>query len=284
MNDDRLTIFIPVRHFHQQHLASAVASVFAQTRDDWKLLIVEDSPEHGDVRGVLADRLSDPRVRIVRRTGRMLGAAYNTAMREAETEFIAALLGDDMLVANAVETLGLYLRRNPEGDFFHSGRYFVDGNGKRISADYPPGRVSSREDFLSVSPVKHLMCWRRSKALACGGVDETLRNFAADDWDFPWTMFDHGAVFVPVPLALYVFRDHRDGYRLTTHVNRDVQVAELRRILGKHGAAPDDIEALVRDAKRGYLKQSLFRNAVHRWIKERVGYDPTAGWRERYRQ
>ena len=284
MNDDRLTIFIPVRHFHPRHLASAFASVFAQTRDDWKLLIVEDSPEHGDFRSVLGNRLSDPRVRIVRRTGTMLGAAYNTAMREADTDFIAALLADDMLANNAVETLGDYLKRFPEGDFFHTGRYFIDGNGKRISADYPPGRVSSREDFLSVSPVKHLMCWRRSAGLACGGVDETLRNFASDDWDFPWTMFDHGAVFVPVPLPLYVFRDHRDGYRLTTHVNRDVQIAALRTILAKHGATPDDIEALVRDAKRGYLKQSLFRNAVHRWIKERVGYDATSGWRERYRQ
>jgi hypothetical protein len=181
----------------------------------------------------------------------MLGAAYNTAMREARTEFVAALLGDDMLAPCAVEVLGSYIRRHPDADFFHSGRYFVDGTNRRISSDYLPRQEIAPETVRGVSPVKHLMCWRRAKGLASGGVDESIRNFGADDWDFPWTMYENGARFVPIPRALYVFRDHREGYRLTTHVQRDVQVAEMRRILEKHGTPRDVIDQRVRRAKRG---------------------------------
>ena len=127
------------------------------------------------------------------------------------------------------------------------------------------------------------MCWRRALGVACGGVDETMENFATDDWDFPWTMMEHGAKFVSVRRPLYVFRDHRDGYRLTTHVARDVQLRQLRRILEKHGTPADVVERTLRQAKRGYLKQSLFWNAFEQWIKERVGFDPGSGWREVYR-
>lgn len=283
MTDNRVTIFIPLSHFHDEYLRQAIACVFAQTRADWRLLIVADQPAALRLPSLLPDALGDPRVRVTPLRGRLLAGAYNTAMRECETEFIAALFGDDLWVPAAVEVLGRAIRSGPEVDFFHSGRYFIDGDSRRISSDYPPRASVSPGDFSEVSPVKHLLCWRARMGLACGGVDETLNNFASDDYDFPWTMAEHGAVFKAIPEALYVIRDHREGYRLTTHVPRSVQLQELRRIMHKHGASADQIERRVRHAKRSYLKQSLFRNNVHRWILERIGFDARRGWREPYR-
>ena len=283
MIDDRVTIFMPVRHFHAGFLRQAVASVFAQTRTDWKLLIVGDPAEGGHFRQVLADEISDPRVRVIDREGRRLAGAYNSAMRSADTEFIAALLGDDMLAPNAVEVLGKHIRSHPATDFFHSGRYFIDANNVRVSSEYLPRSSFTNENFWKMSPVKHLLCWRRSMGLACGGVDETLDNFGSDDLDFPWSMFEHGAVFTAIPHALYVFRDHRDGYRLTTHVTRDVQLNGLRRILEKHGTPPAVVAARLRYARRTYLRQSLFRSPLHRWIMEKMGFNANAGWHESYR-
>ena len=283
MSDDRITIFIPVRHFHPAYLRQAVASVFAQTRTDWKLLIVGDRNEGGHFRQLLSAELEDPRVRVIDRDGLRLAGAYNSAMRSADTEFIAALLGDDMLAPNAVETLGEFIRRFPDGDFFNTGRYFIDGDSRRISSDYLPRTSFKTEDFWSASPVKHMLCWRRSVGLACGGVDETLENFGSDDWDFPWTMMEHGAAFVPVPHALYALRDHREGYRLTTHVTRDVQIDGLKRILTKHGTPAAIVAKEAKAAERSYLRQSLFRNPLHRWLKEKVGFDARTGWRESYR-
>jgi hypothetical protein len=283
MTRDRITVFIPIKHYHERFLREAVASVRQQTSPAWTLLLLVDEARFPEFEALLPDALADPRVRLVARHGRLLAGAYNSAMRAADTEFITVLLGDDMLAEPAIETVARHIASDPRADVFYTGRVFVDAEGRRISSDYAPVTPITHERFLEGSPIKHLFCWRVSVGLGCGGVDETLNNFGSDDWDFPWTMFDHGAVFHAVDAPLYRFRDHREGYRLTTHVPRSVQRRELARILGKHGVSKRDIPRLVRYATRTYLQQSLFRNRLHRWILEKLGFDARRGWRERYR-
>lgn len=280
---DQVTVFVPIKHYHESYLRQAIDSVFRQTRSDWRLLLMVDEARIPHFQRLLVDPLADSRVRLVPRRGRLLAGAYNSAMRAAETEFITVLLGDDLLAPEAVQTLGTHIEANPRADFFHSGRYFIDGDNRRISSDYPPVAPVTAERFVQGSPVKHLLCWRTALGLSCGGVDESLNNFGADDYDFPWTMLEHGAVFHAVPTPLYIFRDHRDGYRLTTHVPRSVQRSELARILEKHGVARDVVRKRVRHATREHLRQSLFRNTFHRWILESMGFDARRGWREPYR-
>jgi glycosyltransferase involved in cell wall biosynthesis len=278
--NDPITVFIPLKHYHEGYLREALHSVLRQTRTDWRLLILVYEADASGFGELLRDLLLDPRVTLVHRQGRLLAGAYNTAMRAATTEFILPLLGDDMLVPEAVEVFGEAIRANPDVDVFHAGRFFVDGDGRRFSSDHLPTLPVTAEQFASASPVKHPFCWRVRVGLACGGVDETLDNFASDDYDFPWTMLDHGAVFHAIPKALYVVRDHREGFRLTTHVPRSIQRRGLRRILEKHGVAPALVRRQVRRATRGYLRQSLFRNGLHQWIRERIGFDARRGWRE----
>jgi glycosyltransferase involved in cell wall biosynthesis len=284
MSRDQITVFIPIKHYHEAYLRQAVDSVVQQTRTDWRLLLLVDDSRMSHFRQLLPAAAADSRVRFVPRQGRLLAGAYNTAMRAAETEFITVLLGDDRFAPETLQVLGEFITAHPGVDFFHSGRYFVDGDNRRISGDYLPAPAPiTVERFHQGSPVKHLLCWRVALGLSCGGVDESLNNFASDDYDFPWTMFEHGAVFHAVPRPLYIVRDHRDGYRLTTHVPRSVQRRELARIFEKHGVPGDIARRRIRDATRGYLKQSLFRNRLHRWILERMGFAPHGGWREPYR-
>jgi hypothetical protein len=206
-------------------------------------------------------------------------------MATAETEFIAPLMGDDLLAPETVESLGDAIRAHPATDFFHSGRYYVDAERNRISSDYLPTRPVTREEFIRYSPVKHLMCWRRRRGLEAGGVDETLENFASDDYDFPWLMLEAGATFTAIRKCLYVYRDHREAVRLTTHVPRSLQIGTLRRILKKHQVPPGVIRQRVRKARRGYLRQSLFLNPLHHWLRLRLGMAPRRGegWHESYR-
>jgi len=282
---DRITIFIPVTHYHRAFLEQAIASVFRQTRSDWNLLIVINPDQDGHFKEVLAGPLNDPRVRLVHNRRRRLAGAYNTAMEAAESEFLAALMGDDLLAPEAVEVLGQQIRVDPATDFFHSGRYYVDECGRRLSSDYLPTLPVSHDSFTVTSPVKHLMCWRARRGLAFGGVDETLENFGSDDRDFPWCMLEHGARFTAILRPLYIFRDHRESFRLTTHVPRSVQLITLRRILEKHRVPPRAIRRRLRAARRSYLRQSLFHNPLHRWLRLRLGKEPAQGrgWREPYR-
>ena len=114
------------------------------------------------------------RIRLDRGGG--LAGALNTGMRRCGSEFAAILLGDDLWAANAVAVLGDHIATSPDVDFFHSARAIIDDDGNRISSVYAPVQHVAPADFLYWSAVKHLLCWRVSKALAIGGMDESLRS------------------------------------------------------------------------------------------------------------
>jgi glycosyltransferase involved in cell wall biosynthesis len=276
-----LTALVPVRAYHPVYLGRALGSILAQTSPRWRLLIVDDGADEG-LAAVAAAALADDRARLIRGEGRGLASALNTGMRHATTDFVAILLGDDLWAPEAVEVLTSTIERHPEADFLHSGRVFVDGDDRPLSSPYLPAESFTLAEFARGSPVKHLLCWRRERGLAVGGLDEAIRHMGPDDYDFPWTMAEQGARFVAVPEPLYRLRDHRDSFRLTTHVPRSVHVRELRRVLRKHGVGRLETERRILGARRGYLRQCLYRNRLDRWLKERLGHDARRGWREPY--
>jgi glycosyl transferase family 2 len=281
MHQTRLTALMPLRAYHPPFLAKAIDSLRAQTSPRWQLLIIDDGAAWNDV---LDDACADPRVELVRNQGRRLAGALNTGARTATTEFVAELFADDMWSHDAVRVLTEHIENHPKVDFFHSGRVFIDEHDERISSVYP-GRESFRlEDFAEGSPVKHLLCWRRETGLALGGMDESLNSVGPDDYDFPWCMAERGAVFKAIKEPLYLYRDHRECERLTTHLPLSVHKRELKRILQKHRVAQARIERRIADAERDYLGQCLYRSRLDRWLKVARGHDPRRGWREPYRQ
>lgn len=277
-----LTALMPLKNYQPRYLEEALESMFRQTRPDWRLVIVCEPDDQAALRAVLSAALADPRVRLEANRGRKLSGAFNTGMREAESDFVAILLADDLWAPDAVAVLEEAIVRYPGVDFFHTARRIVDESGRSISSVHLPREHFTAADFLWTSPVKHLLCWRRAMALSFGGMDESLESVGPDDWDFPWLMLEHGAVFKAIPECLYIYRDHRDAFRLTTHLPRSVHLREIRRILEKHGVGRTVIAERVRQAKRTYLRQCLYRNRFDRWLKRALGIAPQAGWRESY--
>jgi hypothetical protein len=80
-----------------------------------------------------------------------------------------------------------------------------------------------------------------------------------------------------------VHRDHRDAFRLSTHIPRSVVLRDLRRLLRKHHVGILLTERVLWRARREYLRQCLYRNRLDRWLKLRSGFDPHSGWRQEYR-
>jgi glycosyltransferase involved in cell wall biosynthesis len=280
LTEARLTVLMPVRAYHPPFLERAIGSLRAQTSPEWRLMIIDDGATWNDV---LESACADSRVDLVKNEGRRLAGALNTGMRMATTEFVAELFADDMWSKDAARILTANIENHPEVDFFHSGRVFIDEHDRQISSVYP-GRESFRlEDFEEGSPVRHLLCWRREQGLAAGGIDESINSVGPDDYDFPWCMAERGAVFRAIPEPLYLYRDHRECERLTTHLPLSVHKRELRRIMQKHNIPPERIERRIADAQRVYLGQCLYRSRLDRWLKVARGHDPRKGWREPYR-
>ena len=168
-------------------------------------------------------------------------------------------------------------------DFFHSSRVIINEKDHPISSVYYSKEQFSIDDFILGSPVKHLLCWNKDEALAFGGLDESLNNVGPDDYDFPWTMAERGALFKAVKECLYLYRDHRECYRLTTHLPLTVHKREIRKIMKKHGVGAFYRWKIIMAAKKSYLRQCLYKSPLDRWFKEKRGYDIHKGWKEEYK-
>ena len=252
---------MPVKDYHERFLIEAVESVLAQTDPRWRLLVIAEDSVRRRLESLLAEPLADARIELIANRGRKLAGAFNTGMRQADTEFVAIALGDDLWAPTAVEVLAANIDEHPDTDFFHSSRRVIDEAGRPLSSVYPSRATVSLDDFAGSSPVKHLLCWRRSKGLEIGGMDESLNSVGVDDFDFPWMMAEGGASFRAIPDCLYIYRAHRESFRLTTHLPRSQHKREIARIMRKHGVDEERIADHIAGAERGYLKQCLYDSA-----------------------
>ena len=171
-----------------------------------------------------------------------------------------------------------HINKFPAVDFFHSSRKYIDESGQPISSVYRSKAQFSVDDFLKSPPVKHLLCWRREKALSIGGMDESLNSVGPDDYDFPWTMTENGAVFQAIDECLYLYREHLDSFRLTTHLPRSLHLQETERIMRKHGADAKAIRSKLSLARKSYLRQCLYRSSFDEWIKRKLRYNLRRNW------
>jgi glycosyltransferase involved in cell wall biosynthesis len=223
----------------------------------------------------------DKRISVIKNKSRLLTGALNTGMRYAKTPFVCSLLCDDLLDEKTIEVLNRYIDEYPDVDYFHSSRMYIDENGNPISGIKRAIESFNLSDFKSYGPVKHLHCWKVKSALAIGGMDESLGLHGADDYDFPWCMAEAGYSFKAIPECLYYYRDHREHYRLTTHVPLNTQINELKKIWKKHGLTEEEMEEQVKIRTSRYLKQALYLDDQDKKRKESENYDIREGWREK---
>jgi glycosyltransferase involved in cell wall biosynthesis len=263
---DGITALLPLRAYHPQFLDKAVNSLLSQTSPDWELKIIVERSDAGKFEDVLQHALQDSRIDLVINRGRKLAGAINSGMSAATTDFVALLLGDDEWAPQAIEVLSGAIQRHPDSDFFHSSRRYIDETGAFISSIYQSRQNVTLADFRAGTPVKHLLCWRRSLAMQFGGLDESLNSVGPDDFDFPWTMAEHGAVFQSVDECLYHYREHDECFRLTTELPRSLHEKEIQRVLQKHGLTRDEINAWIESGRRSYLQQCKYDSQWQRWF------------------
>jgi glycosyltransferase involved in cell wall biosynthesis len=284
MDPPLVTVLVPCRNAHVGFLADALESVFGQSTARWELLVVDDAsndPSTLEALEALSMR-GDERVRVVASASSQVTGALNTGMRLATTPFVCSLHCDDLLDEHALVTLNRAIETDSGVDYFYSSRRYIDEEGRQLGGVRPARVFRSIDAFVRGSPVKHLHCWRVSAARAIGGMDESFGPHAGDDYDFAWSMAEAGYTFKPIPDCLYAYRDHRDHYRLTTHVPLDVQTSELARILAKHGVPDDVARAEIARRQRLHLRQALYATDADRRRMEAGNHDARAGWRLNY--
>lgn len=122
---DRVLVTIGIPFLNARHsLADAVRSVFAQTHDDWELLLIDDGSTDGSVDVVR--RLDDPRVRVVRDgSNRGLCARLNQIASLARGAYLARMDADDLMHPERIERQLEFLRANPSVDLIDTAAFTV---------------------------------------------------------------------------------------------------------------------------------------------------------------
>ena len=209
-----ISIIVPTYN-REAYLRQAVASVFAQTYDDWELVIVDDGST--DETRAYLDTLTDERVRRVLR-GHCGNAALvrNVAVRGARGSHIAFLDSDDRWRPEKLALQMHDLAAHPECRWSYTGAVLVDERGQVLRPVGHRRRAAERGWILEevidgqapIPPTTAVVERRLFEAV--GGFDESL--VLGEDLDL-WIKLAEASQVTVVSLPLAEIRKHPGNQR-----------------------------------------------------------------------
>lgn len=212
------SVIIPVYN-RAGALATAIASVRAQTCQDFEIVVVDDGSI--DDPRTIAESFNDPRIRFFRQDNKGGGAARNTALDKAQGRFIAPLDSDDIFLPEHLARMKALLDggRNLVG----YARMQVDRGEGRIFTK-PPRAIAADEEMAS-----YLLCDRGFVPTITIAVEREMarriryheRLRAAEDTDFAIRLSLAGCRFAMIEEAGAVWKDLADPDRASAGKGRD---------------------------------------------------------------
>lgn len=158
----------------ERWIASAVASVLAQTWTDWELLAWFDGSTDRSMDRATVAAGGDPRVRIVGAPATGRNAALRSACDESRGRWITFLDADDRLLPEALERC-LATRETGPVEVIYTDTMLVDESGADASVYRNVWRGEYPEGLLQ------MQMYRSDALLGLGGIDPT----------YPYSMLYH---------------------------------------------------------------------------------------------
>jgi glycosyltransferase involved in cell wall biosynthesis len=284
-----ITVVVPC--FDQAtYVPEAIASIRAQRRRDWELIVVDDGS--GDDSSAAAEDAAggDARVRVVRTGNHGVAAARNrgASLASPESRFLLFLDADDALAATALERFAAVLERHPTAGLAHCALALIDERGdalpdtpsfrprwarggrvlaQRLRPDEP---VTPLESVLGLAPlIPSAMLLRRSTFDAVGGWDTTFgQGFEDTDLVLRIAMVSE-LRYLPERLV----RHRRHGFQSSAVAGRhEAQIEQLHRRWRDTGGRTPEQRRRLEDAWRfhdGPLRRSLTLQILRRQLRER---------------
>lgn len=189
-------------------LGRALASLLAQSYEDWECVFVDDGSTDRPLEVV--EQAADPRIRAFRLPeNRGRGAARHLALAEARGDFHCMLDADDWLYPERIERQLEVFRGAPDVDLVGAGVAVVDRANRLLGVRRvgPPG--AGLERFAPATgwrriPVGHPSSMVRMPAARRAGYDPTFRRF--EDKEFLLRILARGP-FALLPRPIYAYRE-----------------------------------------------------------------------------
>lgn len=227
MPDAPVTFLMPVYN-GGAHLRPAVESVLAQTRTDWRLLVVDDGSADGSAD--LVEAYSDPRIEVVRfERNQGQTAALNEGLRRIETEWVARLDQDDIAAPDRIERQLDRAAAEPSLVLLGSWVGYIDEAGD-ATGDFktPTDSAGLRRALLDrpqSSPLLHSTAMFKT---------DVVREVGGYPFDYAysqdyvlWLMLAARGAIACVPETLVYIRRHASQ----TSLRPEVALQQLREVL-----------------------------------------------------
>lgn len=219
----------------ERFISEAIDSVFAQSYENWELLMVDDGST--DRSGELAKRLAEQhpgRVRSLEHDGRRnlgMSASRNLGIREARGEYVAFLDADDLWLPEKLERQVSDLESNPEAAMAYGpAHYWFSWTGKPEDRQrdfvcplgIAPGTLIRPPALLTIchplgeapSAATCSLLLRRSVLDRIGGFEDSFRGLY-EDQAFLAKVYLQETVFLSGD-CLAKYRMHPDSSVFTT--------------------------------------------------------------------
>jgi glycosyltransferase involved in cell wall biosynthesis len=274
----RITFAVPF-YRGTAYLARAVASVVNQTRDDWRLVVVDDGGPDGADAAEVVEALRDPRARYVRAAENAgLAGNWNRCLDLVDTELVTLLHADDELLPGySSAVLAGHLRHPSAAAVFCSVDVIDAGGRPTFSApDAFKRMLSPRRSGDSVlvgdRGLARLMVGNtifcptlclRASAVGARRFDPQWR-FVLDLAFVTDLLFD-GAELVGVPEVAYRYRRHRESETalLTATSERFVEETAFHRSVARRA----EVAGWTRSARAARLMPSVRLHAGLRAVE-----------------
>jgi hypothetical protein len=258
----RATIVMPLKSQVDGWLRESVLSALHQSLPTEVLVITSVHTPTSNLAILDAMQRDYAQLKIeLRPEGAQFAGAINHGFAIASCERVGILFTDDQIAPETVEKCLPH-----DADIVSTSRCGMDVHlTEKLWENAPDpvryAKLSTIEQRASY--IGHFMLFNRSKVLSIGGVDSNIGLTGADDYDMVWTMLEAGATVQFVPEVMYLIRDH-DGVRLTMR-DQQSQIADLRKILTKHGIVGEEAERMVEAKKKWYGTPGYVAKADPLW-------------------
>lgn len=253
MNQPAVSIVLAVYN-GERWLAETLASLTAQTFEDFEAIVIDDGSTDGSAAILKATAARDPRYRIVTQANLGLVAALNRGLAEARAPLIARIDADDIAEPDRFARQVRFLRDHPEVAALGSAIRVIDETGAhRRLQTYPCGPAAVAKAMLGGCALAHpAVMMRRDAVLAIGGYREAFRH--AEDYDL-WLRLGERHALDNLPECLLRYRQHRASVSFTYRQQQTLAAFVARHCaLARRSGRPDPARDLNAQMDHGILK------------------------------
>ncbi len=251
MNQPLITIGIPFYN-NEYTIVDTVKSVFAQTYQNWELILINDGSNDRSVEAL--GNIRDSRTRIIDdQVHRGLVYRLNQITSLARGEFIARMDGDDMMMPERLEMQLKKMLSDPQIDVIDTAAYTVDEHGSPVGKRGAGPIKRDAVDVVTSMMLLHGSIFGRKSWFEKNPYDSTYVR--AEDYEL-FCRTHAFSNFQRVHEYLYIIRE--GNVNVANYLKSKETLRKILRVYGKDILSPQRYWKEMIDT---YLKSFLYQIA-----------------------